>query len=128
VLETTRHAGLVRVVLLHHPPLPGLSSASHELTDAAALTNVLAAHGAELVLHGHEHRRMLNTATGPDGAIPVVGVPSASAARQNGRDPLAAGHLYEFRHGARGRVAITLVIRGLSTAAGPISELGRIAL
>jgi 3',5'-cyclic AMP phosphodiesterase CpdA len=127
-LDATRREGLVRVVLLHHPPLPGLSKPRHELIDAHAVATVLAKHGAELVLHGHEHRRMINSTTGPDGAIPVVGVPSASAARAYRDDPLAAAHFYEFRHGAGGRVSITLVIRGLATPTGPISELARMAL
>ncbi len=128
VLDATRREDCMRVVLLHHPPRPGLSKPGHELTDAAALAAVLGTHGAELVLHGHEHRRMLNTMAGPDGPIPVVGVPSASAARAYRADPLAAAHFYEFHRGAGGRVSITLVIRGLATPRGPISELARLTL
>jgi 3',5'-cyclic AMP phosphodiesterase CpdA len=127
-LDATRREGFVRVVLLHHPPLPGLSKARHELIDAPAVATVLTKHGAELVLHGHEHRRMINSTTGPDGAIPIVGVPSASAARAYRDDPLAAAHFYEFRHGGGWRVSITLVVRGLAAPNGRISELARIVL
>ena len=35
--------------------------------------------GAELVLHGHAHTRSLVWLDGPEGKIPTVGVPSASA-------------------------------------------------
>jgi 3',5'-cyclic AMP phosphodiesterase CpdA len=128
VLQATRREGFVRVVLIHHPPLPGLSKPRHELIDAPELAAVLSAHGAELVLHGHEHRRMINAAAGPNGPVPVIGVASASTARAYREDPLASAHLYEFRRGAGGRVSITLVIRGLAAAPGPISELARMEL
>ena len=36
--------------------------------------------GAELILHGHTHIESLEYIDGPDGKIPVVGVPSASHA------------------------------------------------
>ncbi len=55
VLQRTRAAGLLRVVLIHHPPLPGMENPRRRLTDARALTDLLARHGAELVLHGHCH-------------------------------------------------------------------------
>jgi 3',5'-cyclic AMP phosphodiesterase CpdA len=72
-------AGFCRIVLIHHPPLPGQAGRYRGLDDAGALSDVLAAEGAELVLHGHLHRSMLAHLDGPQGPIPVVGVPSASA-------------------------------------------------
>jgi 3',5'-cyclic AMP phosphodiesterase CpdA len=48
------------------------------LTDAAALRDVLARRGVDLVLHGHGHRTHFDVLPGPRAAIPVVGVPSAS--------------------------------------------------
>ena len=128
LLQHTRRAGYVRVVMLHHPPLPGLATASHCLTDAAELTQLLRAEGAELVLHGHNHRRMINTLAGPDGAIPIVGVPSASAARSHRGEPLARAHFYEFRAGQEGRPHITLMARGLGDPGHPIAELERTVL
>ena len=59
VLDSTRRAGLFRLLLIHHPPLPGQASPTRGLKDAAALQSVLHAHGAELVVHGHNHRNML---------------------------------------------------------------------
>jgi hypothetical protein len=41
---------------------------------------VLKAHGAELVLHGHDHVHSVEWLDGPTGKIPIVGVPSASSA------------------------------------------------
>ncbi len=78
-LAQLRQSGFARVVLIHHPPLPGLADRFRRLEDAAELADVLAREGAELVLHGHNHREMLNEVQGPDGPIPVVGAPSASA-------------------------------------------------
>ncbi len=128
ILDVTGRSGFVRVVMLHHPPLTGLSSRHHELTDAAALTDVLRMHGAELVLHGHNHRRMINTLSGPDGPIPIVGVPSASAARSHRGEPLARAHFYEFRCAPGARAQITLVARGLSAGGGAITEIERTRL
>ena len=77
-LHSLAEDGFCRVVLIHHPPLPGQASASRGLEDAAEMAEILAREGAELVLHGHNHRPMLAFAQGPRGRIPVVGVPSAS--------------------------------------------------
>jgi 3',5'-cyclic AMP phosphodiesterase CpdA len=68
-----------RIVMLHHPPQPGGATRLRQLTDAAALRAVLARHGCEAVLHGHNHKAMLATLPGPAGPIPVIGAPSASA-------------------------------------------------
>lgn len=78
LLSTLGDDGFCRVVLIHHPPLPGQASASRGLEDAAEMAESLAYEGAELVLHGHNHRPMLAFAQGLRGRIPVVGVPSAS--------------------------------------------------
>ena len=40
---------------------------------------LLAEHGCELMLHGHNHEQQLMWLDGPKGRIPAVGVPSASA-------------------------------------------------
>ena len=50
--------GLVRVVLIHHPPLPGQAPPRRALRDAARVVGHPGARGAELVLHGHNHRDM----------------------------------------------------------------------
>jgi 3',5'-cyclic AMP phosphodiesterase CpdA len=85
--------GLFRVVLIHHPPLPGQASWRRGLRDAGRFSTVLKQNGAELVLHGHDHAqsvRELPTVSGP--AI-VVGVPSASEAVE-GRIPAARYNEY----------------------------------
>jgi 3',5'-cyclic AMP phosphodiesterase CpdA len=59
VLERLGQAEVFRLLLIHHPPLPGQAGRFRGLEDARALAAVLARHGAELVLHGHNHRNML---------------------------------------------------------------------
>ena len=78
MLRSTGEQGLFRIVLAHHPVASGVVSNRKALTDRAALAAVLRRAGAELVLHGHAHEAVLNSVPGPLGAIPVLGVPSAS--------------------------------------------------
>ena len=44
-----------RCVLIHHPPMPGVTSARKALLDAAELSELLDQYGVELVMHGHLH-------------------------------------------------------------------------
>jgi 3',5'-cyclic AMP phosphodiesterase CpdA len=71
-----------RVLLIHHP----LRSDSRvkRLTDSPQLLALLKQRGVELVLHGHDHIHSTMWFDGPNGNIPAIGVPSASA--------LAHGH------------------------------------
>jgi 3',5'-cyclic AMP phosphodiesterase CpdA len=100
-LEELGHAGLFRVVLVHHSPLPGQASWRRGLRDATAMMNILKEKGVELVLHGHNHEHTVfefDTATGP--AV-VVGVPSASEA-VSGRVPAARYNEYRIDRAANG--------------------------
>jgi hypothetical protein len=56
ILRELRTRGFFRILLIHHPPLPGQAEARKALVDAADLKAVLQEEGAELVLHGHNHR------------------------------------------------------------------------
>jgi 3',5'-cyclic AMP phosphodiesterase CpdA len=79
LLSQLGQQGFYRVVIIHHPPLPGLAPARKALTDAAELKAVLVDEGCELVLHGHNHATMLNWLDTKFGSVPVIGVPSASS-------------------------------------------------
>jgi 3',5'-cyclic AMP phosphodiesterase CpdA len=82
--ELSRHRGKrARVVLIHHPPVAGVSKPRHDLLDLSAFGEVLEQEGAELVLHGHEHRRIDTHLAGPDGPIPVHGIGSGTALSQS---------------------------------------------
>lgn len=104
-----------RVVLIHHPPL-GKRPPHKRLVDAAPLLRALEQHGAELVLHGHDHLSALEWLDGPLGRIPVVGVPSASAAAGSRHDDPAGYHLYRI-DGERGAWRCEMVARGLHDGA-----------
>jgi len=114
-----------RIVLIHHPPTT--ESAQHKrLMDAHVLKRVIAAHGADLLLHGHDHLHMINWLEGPNGTrVPAVGVPSASARPGTDKDP-AAYNLYQVC-GGPGAWQCELISRGL-TAAGEVAEQKRFML
>ncbi len=66
-----------RVLLIHHPLRS--KSRAKRLTDSDRLLALLKRHGVELILHGHDHVHSTMWFEGPKGAIPAIGVPSASA-------------------------------------------------
>lgn len=86
MLRTTGEKGLFRVVYLHHCPLKGQEKWRKRLTDAQRTQRVLEQNGAELVLHGHGHRRHFSLLGTCDGTAPVIAVPSASALGLHGAD------------------------------------------
>jgi 3',5'-cyclic AMP phosphodiesterase CpdA len=121
-LERLAEADLFRVVLIHHPPLPGQASRARGLIDAAGFGAVLARHGAELVLHGHNHRSMVAWGTGPAGRFPVVGAPSASMGRRHRHESLGRYNLYRV---GPGQNSIAMMGRGLAEPGGAVVELER---
>jgi len=125
LLAQIKREGLFRVVLIHHPPVS--KARRHKLLlDRQMLLGVLAEHGAELLLHGHDHLHMLNWLPGPDGTrVPAVGVPSASAAPGTSRNA-AAYNLYAI-DGAAGAWTCELISRGVD-AGGAVVEQRRTAL
>jgi 3',5'-cyclic AMP phosphodiesterase CpdA len=68
-----------RIVLIHHPPIPGVVNWRRSLTDASFLQTLLERYGAELVLFGHAHKTAYGDLATPAGLIPAMGVPSASS-------------------------------------------------
>ena len=103
MLERAGSEGLARVVLIHHPVLPGVAKPRHGLLDLDAFSKVIAANGAELILHGHEHRRIEGTLPGPGKPVPVHGVGSGTyLSQETGRQ--GAFSLYTVAPGAITRV------------------------
>jgi len=125
VLNRLKNENVFRVVLIHHPPVS--TAARHkQLLDAPVLKRVIAAHGADLLLHGHDHLHMINWLDGPSGTrVPAVGVPSASAKGDTGRD-LAAYNLYQI-DGTRGAWQCALTTRGVD-ASGEVVQQKRFTL
>ncbi|MGD0331622.1 MAG: metallophosphoesterase [Xanthobacteraceae bacterium] len=120
-LEETQN--LFRVVLIHHPPKSPLRRYLRRLIDGAEFCRVLAANGAELVLHGHDHCHSLIWLDGPRRAIPVVGVPSASARAPHGGEHGAGYNLFRI-DGAPGAWRCEMIARQRD-ADGNIRELKR---
>jgi 3',5'-cyclic AMP phosphodiesterase CpdA len=93
LLDETRERGLMRVVMIHHPPYRGGATPGRGLSDARHFEKIIAKHGAELIVHGHNHRQLISHLETPQGKVPVIGVASASAVPGTPRHR-AAYHLY----------------------------------
>jgi 3',5'-cyclic AMP phosphodiesterase CpdA len=123
ILITLSREALFRVVLIHHPPIPNKRHYMKRLIDGPMFRALIAEHGAELVLHGHNHEQQLMWIDGPHGRIPAVGVPSASAIISDHDEP-AAYNLYAI-DGGPGGWSCEMISRGLSADRGGITELKR---
>jgi 3',5'-cyclic AMP phosphodiesterase CpdA len=100
ILQETAARGLLRIVLIHHPPIPGAVARRKRLTDQTAFQAVVSKYGAELILHGHTHRSTVNRLEVRHGPIPVIGAPSITL--RNDRRGQAQYHLYDLNKSARG--------------------------
>jgi 3',5'-cyclic AMP phosphodiesterase CpdA len=117
---------LIRVVLIHHPPLPGQAPPRRALRDADALSRILAHRGAELVLHGHNHRDShTDFARLPEiggGTVPVIGVASGSAIRVHKHEPLGRYNLLRISR-VDGRAHIECVTRGIDASGIAVTQI-----
>ncbi len=132
ILDACREANLYRCVVVHHPPLPGLTRRSRALRNDDVFSELLQKKGAELVLYGHNHRQQHRRLETVDGVCHVVGTPSASVAPGGHYNP---GHYDPGRYnlftisGQPGQWVTQLNGRGLSLLQqGRVSDLGIISL
>lgn len=123
LLEGLAAEPLFRVILVHHPMRS--TSRIKRLTDAADLLAILRRHGVELILHGHDHIHSTMWVDGPDGRIPSIGVPSASALA-HGRHPAAAYNLFAVEPEGNGW-RCEQIVRGLNEKL-QVVELNRVRL
>lgn len=118
---------IARVVLIHHPPLAELATSRRGLQDAAPFARMLKARGAELVLHGHNHRSGTTWLETNGPPIPIVSAASASAALPHGEEPLGRYNLFTFFASPKGwRIRHTE--RGLAAIGAPVSKLSEAIL
>ena len=111
------------MLLIHHPLRS--NSRYKRLTDSNQLLALLKRHGVDLILHGHDHVHSTIWLDGPDGRIPAIGVPSASAIA-HGRTPAAAYNLFSVeRDGDSWRCEQS--VRGFGDGA-QVHELRRVRL
>jgi 3',5'-cyclic AMP phosphodiesterase CpdA len=122
-LDRLGREGFRRLVVVHHPPLPGQADARRGLVDADRLEQVLMQHGADLVIHGHNHIDMRATRRGRSGPIEIVGIASASISRAYKHEPLGRYNLIGLDSARPGPIEI--VSRGLIAPGGPVGEVGR---
>lgn len=126
LLDQCRAEDLFRVVLIHHPPTSKRSHHLRRLVDSAAFRDMLARHGAELVLHGHAHTHLVNYLEGPGRHVPVVGVPSASEVPPGEHDA-AAYNLYRISRTGQDW-SCEVISRGFSRDGSGVAELRRLVL
>ena len=122
LLQRLGDDGVIRVVLIHHPPLPGLATSRRCLRDAAHFARMLEKSGAELVLYGHNHQPLTTWLAARAGAIPVVAAASVSAAVAYKEESLASYNLFTFFKSGQG-LRIRHTLRGLETPGGPVVKL-----
>lgn len=109
-LQDLRQRGFYRVVLIHHPPVPGLTPRRRALDDDQELKKILMDQGADLVLYGHNHRHgrtLLETRFGP---AHIMGAPSATSPGHGTYDA-AAWYLYKIRR-VEGTWSAGVTVRG----------------
>jgi 3',5'-cyclic AMP phosphodiesterase CpdA len=125
LLDRSGKEQLFRVVAVHHPPSSRSGRHFKRLVDAAKLRNVLARHGAEMVIHGHDHVPLLVFLKGPHRPIPAIGVASASEAASVHSRP--GYNLYRIEAEA-GAYRCEMVTRALSTDEETMTEVQRLQL
>src|SRR5713101_949695 len=126
LLERCAREGRFRVLLIHHPPVSEPRRHFKRLVDGAEFRAVLARHGTELVIHGHDHERSLIYLDGPQRRIPVMGVPSASEAPPGEHDP-AGYNLYRIE-GQVGAWRCGAIARGIARDGDDVVEMKRTML
>ena len=99
LLEQLSGGEVFRVVLIHHPPLPGQNKWRKAMADTRQFVGIIRKFGADLILHGHNHRQMYAEIDGNSRMIPVYGVAAASA-RRTGRRPESHYNIYRIERAA----------------------------
>lgn len=126
LLGDLRERGYARIIMIHHPPLPGLAKPRKALIDAALLRDVLETHGAELVLHGHNHEPMHHRLPSRFGTVNIMGVPSASVAETT-HHAMASWNLYRIQR-LGGRWAIDVTSRSFDPLTRQVASQAEFAL
>ncbi|WP_022853612.1 metallophosphoesterase family protein [Thermodesulfatator atlanticus] len=93
VLKTLREAGLVRILALHHPPLPGMISTLKALKETTELAELLREEGLEIVLFGHTHKIIRGYYETRLGKSLFLGAPSLTYV---GNDPLRKSRFFRI--------------------------------
>ena len=126
ILDELGRMGMFRLVMIHHPPLVSQVLPGRDLKDAPALERAIIDAGAELVIHGHNHRDMVGWHRTATGLMPVVGIASASIGRVHRHEPLARYNVYRLHTPRPGHGwQIELIGRGIREPDGPVVQVER---
>jgi 3',5'-cyclic AMP phosphodiesterase CpdA len=125
ILTQLSTENIFRVLLIHHPLRSEKGARHKRLTDSDDLLALLERHGVELVLHGHDHVHSTMWFDGPNGRIPAIGVPSASALA-HGHYPAATYNLFSIEREG-GSWHCEQSVRGIDEMRG-VSEIKRVQL
>jgi 3',5'-cyclic AMP phosphodiesterase CpdA len=109
ILHDLRERGFYRAVLIHHPPVPGLTPRRRALDDDKQLKRIIEEHGADLILYGHNHRHGRSTLETRFGVTHIIGAPSATSPGHGVYDA-AAWYLYKIRR-QEGAWATSVTVR-----------------
>lgn len=123
ILEELAEEKLFRVVLIHHPPFKNATRWHKRLSDASRLRTVVKRAGAELILHGHTHIDSFESIEGPDGPVPVIGVPSATSG-PGGHKPAARYNLFSIARENDGWTC-RMEEHGFEETGGPVKPLSQ---
>lgn len=126
LLQETGRQGLLRIIMIHHPPLPGITKWRKRLVDSKLFAEVVKRRGAELVLHGHTHAQTLTELRVPAGNIPIVGAPSASELNPRSGN-CARYYIYRMKRSGLDW-QVTMLVRGYSESVGRFVHEKEIAL
>jgi 3',5'-cyclic AMP phosphodiesterase CpdA len=118
LLDDLGRENLFRVVLIHHPPIEGSTSWQKRLIGAGLFRAEIAKHGAELILHGHNHHTIVGHIAGKDGDVPVVGGSAASTAPRIDR-PGGSYNLFRIEKKG-GKFTCAMTERGIRIAGAPV--------
>ena len=112
--------------MVHHPPNRGGGGAGRSLSDRREFEEIVSRRGADLVIHGHNHRMTISYIERDEVRIPVVGVQSASAS--GGTRMHRAGYNLFRIEPEKGGLKITARARGLSPVTNTMEDLGEYRL
>ncbi|WP_187972281.1 metallophosphoesterase family protein [Aquibium microcysteis] len=126
LLDIAAARGLFRIVMIHHPPVRGLTTAHKRLYGIGLFQKIVARHGAELVLHGHTHDPTLSWIRGKGHRVPVLGVTAAGQGTAGEKQPAqynlveidgkpGAWRVMHSRRGIRGQFPVLKVEGGTPT-------------
>src|SRR5262249_42357568 len=120
-LAALGRAGLFRVVLIHHALASRSSHWHRRLIDADLFRRAISEAGAELILHGHNHKTSIDGLPGPNGQVPVIGV-AAAAILPHGAQP-GGSYCMFLIDGDQGSFTCEMVERGVVTPGGKVEQI-----